>query len=130
MKTLTVHWQRLLDEYGQTCPRCGATDETVTTACKKLKKALAELDIEVILTKEALDFATFTEDPLQSNCIWLDGKLLEDWLGGTIKQSQCCDAGGESECRTVSIGADTYEVIPERLIIRAALLAAAKLLAQ
>ncbi len=127
MKTLTIRWQRLLNDNEQTCPRCRQTGETVETAFAQLKKALAEVDIDVVLNQEALDFATFTKDPLQSNCIWIGGKLLEDWLGGTTGQSQCCDACGDSECRTISVGPNTFESIPENLIIKAGLLAAAEL---
>lgn len=128
MKTLTIRWQRLLNENDQTCPRCGETGETVKTAFIKLKKALAEVDIQVELNQEALDFSTFIKYPLQSNCIWVGGKLVEEWIGGTTGQSQCCDACGDSECRTISIGQNTFESIPENLIIRAGLLAAAELL--
>ena len=127
MNTLTIRWQRLLIENDQTCPRCGDTGETVKKAFKKLKKALAELDIEVELIQEALNLPTFTKDPLQSNCIFIGGKLLEEWIGGTTGKSKCCDACGDSECRTISIGENTFESVPEELIIRAGLLAAAEL---
>jgi uncharacterized protein DUF2703 len=130
MKTLTIRWQRLLNENDQTCPRCGETGETVNTAFGKLKKTLAELNIEVKLNQEALDFSTFTQNPLQSNCIWINGKLVEEWLGGTTGKSKCCDACGDSECRTISIGQNTFESIPENLIIKAGLLAAAELCTQ
>lgn len=127
MKTLTIRWQRFVNENDQTCPRCEETGDTVKTAFAKLKKALAELNIEVELVKEALDISIFTKDPLQSNCIWIGGSLLEEWIGGRIGKSKCCDTCGESECRTISIGKNTFESIPENLIIRAGLLAAAEL---
>jgi len=130
MKMLTIRWQRLVNENNKTCPRCGETGETVTTVFKKLKKALAELDIEVELVKEALDFSIFTKDPLQSNCIWIGGRLLEEWIDGTTGKSKCCDTCGDSECRTISVGKNTFESIPENLIIRAGLLAAAELVTQ
>ncbi len=28
MKTLTIRWQRLVDEHGQTCDRCRSTETT------------------------------------------------------------------------------------------------------
>lgn len=128
MKPLTIRWQRLLNENDQTCQRCGETGETVKTAFEKLKRTLAHLNIEVELHQEALDFSTFTRDPLQSNCIWINEKLVEEWIGGTTGTSKCCDACGDAACRTISIGQNTFEAIPENLIIKAGLLAAAELL--
>jgi hypothetical protein len=127
MKTLTIRWQRLVDESGQTCIRCEETGDTVKTAFDKLKKALAVLDIEVELEKETLNFLIFTKDPLQSNRVWIGGKPLEEWIGGTVGKSKCCDVCGDSECRTISTGQITFEAIPEDLIIRAGLLGAAEL---
>ena len=127
MKTLTIRWQRLVNESGQTCVRCGETGDTLKTALNKLKKSLSELDIEVELKEETLDFSIFTKDPLQSNCILIGGKTLEEWIGATVGKSQCCEVCGDSECRTISIGQNTFETIPEDLIIRAGLLAAAEL---
>ena len=69
----------------------------------------------------------FTEDPLQSNRIWVEEKPLEKWIGATVGQSPCGDVCADSECRTLSIGNSTFEEIPEKLIIRAGLLAAAEL---
>lgn len=128
MKILKIRWQRLLNDNEETCPRCGETGTSVQTACAKLKKALAQLDIEVELVQEAIDFSRFSKDPLQSNCIWIGGRLLEEWLGATTGQSKCCDACGDADCRTISIGSATFEAIPEQVILRAGLLAAADLL--
>ena len=128
MKILTISWQRLVNESGQTCARCTDTGSTVENAYNKLKKSLVELDIKVELKKEVLDFSLFTKDPLQSNRIWIEGKPLEEWIGATVGKSQCCDVCGDSECRTISIDQNTFEIIPEELIIRTGLLAAAELL--
>lgn len=127
MKTLAIRWKRLVNEKGQTCKRCGATGETVQSAANKLKKALAELGIEVSLKTENIDFPMFTKDPLQSNRIWIGEKPLEKWLGATVGQSPCCDVCANSECRTISIENAIFEEVPEKLIVRAGLLAAAEL---
>jgi DNA mismatch repair protein MutH len=116
-------------ETGQTCERCGTTGAIVVRAYNRLKRALAELGIEVRLETEALDFTTFTNDPLQSNRIWIGGRLLEDWLGASVGQSPCCDVCGGSECRTLAIASNTFESVPEEFIIKAGLLAAAELFA-
>jgi len=54
---------------------------------------------------------------------------MEDWLEARVSSSRCCAACGESDCRTVEIGDATFEVIPERLVIKAVLIAAADLIA-
>ena len=127
MKQLIIRWQRLVNESGQTCERCTDTGSTVENAYKKLKKSLVELGIEVELKKEILDFSIFIKDPLQSNRIWIADKSLEEWLEATVGKSKCCDVCGDSECRTISIDQDTFENIPEDLIVKAGLLAAAEL---
>jgi len=128
MKQLIIRWQRLVNESGQTCNRCSDTGSTVDKAYNKLKKSLAELGIEVELKKEVLGFSIFRKDPLQSNRIWIAERPLEEWVGATVGKSKCCDVCGESECRTISINQDTFENIPEDLIIKAGLLAAAELI--
>lgn len=127
MKTLTVRWKRLVNEQGRTCERCGLTGETIQSAVNKLKKALVELGIEVTVKTEALDFPMFSREPLESNRIWIGEKPLEKWIGADVGQSHCCDVCTGSDCRTISIGNNTFEEIPEQLIIQAGLLAAAEL---
>lgn len=127
MKTLTIQWQRLVNESGQTCERCENTGDSVETAFKKLHKAFAELNIKVKLESKSINNTAFKSDPLQSNQLCVNGKPLEEWIGGTVGQSRCCNVCGDSDCRTISIGKNTFETIPEELIIRACLLAAAEL---
>jgi len=128
MKVLKICWQRLVDEQGQTCDRCGTTEAAIQDALQKLKRTLRELDIDVVLEKKALSPSMFSKDPLQSNRIWVDGEPIEKWLSATSGQSQCCSACGDSECRTVTVDGKTYEAIPGELIIKAGLLASAQLL--
>jgi len=128
MKALTIRWQRLIDESGQTCKRCKNTGKNIEAAYQKLQKALVELGMPVTLEKITIDYSTFNNDPLQSNQVWISGKPLEEWIGGTVSQSQCCDVCGDADCRTILIGSKTFETIPEKLIIRAGLLAASDLI--
>lgn len=128
MKVLEIRWQRLVDEHGQTCDRCGTTEIEVENAIQKLKRSLKELDIDVVVEKKALSLITFSKDPLQSNRIWIAGEPIEKWLSATTGQSQCGSTCGDSECRTVTVDGKTYEAIPAELIIKAALLASAHLL--
>ena len=128
-KKLTIRWQRLLMD-GETCPRCGTTETEVEKAVAALTQALAPLGITVVLEKMALSVEKFKQDTLQSNTIWLNDRLLEDWLGAKVGQSECCEVCGPNDCRTVSIGEETYESIPAELIVKAGLLAAAGLVDQ
>lgn len=123
MNTLKIRWQRLVSG-GQTCPRCGSTEEELEKAISTLKQSLTPLDIQVVLEKDEISFAEFKKDPLRSNQIWLNDRLLEDWIGGKVGQSPCCDVCGPSGCRTVGVGGEVYEAIPADLIIKAGLLAA------
>ena len=77
MSTLNILWQRLMDERGQTCDRCGTTEMAVEEAVQKLKRSLKELDIDVVLEKKTLGQSTFLKDPLESNRIWIAGEPLE-----------------------------------------------------
>ncbi len=127
MKTLTIEWQRLLDEQKQTCPRCGTTEQEVEKAGWELSRMLADSDVSVDLVKKSIDPQTFNKDTLQSNKILIAGKALEEWLGATTGQSKCCEVCGESECRTVEYGGDTHEAVPADLIVTAGITAAAYL---
>jgi hypothetical protein len=127
MKTLTITLKRLVKK-GSTCPRCGATGRELATAVSALKKSLSPLGIKVALEKEELSLPSFRKRPLQSNQIWLNGRLLEAWLGGTSSQTPCSDVCGRTGCRTVEVAGATYETIPAAFVIKAGLLAAADLI--
>jgi hypothetical protein len=128
VKTLHIRWQRLVDAGGKTCDRCGSTGAAVENAVAMLGRSLQELGIDVVLKAEALAPSTFARDPLASNRIWIGGVPLEWWLSASSGKSQCCSACGDTECRTVTIDGRTYEAIPVDLILKAGLLAAARLL--
>jgi hypothetical protein len=53
---------------------------------------------------------------------------MEEWLGARVGSSRCCSVCGDSECRTVEVAGTTFEAIPERLFLKAALIASAQLL--
>lgn len=127
MKTITIAWQRLLSD-GQTCPRCGSTETEIEKAFSVLKESLAPQGVNVVLEKGELTAEQFAQNTLQSNSILINGKLLEEWIGGQTGQSQCCDVCGPNDCRTMAVDGDVHEVIPSALIIKAGLLAAVELL--
>jgi hypothetical protein len=126
MKTLNIRWQRLVSK-GETCPRCGATEKEVEKALQTLEQSLAPLGVKVALEKQELNQREFQKDPLQSNRLWIEGRSLEEWLGLKVGQTPCCQTCGDAECRTLETAGQVYEFVPAELIIKAGLLAAAKL---
>ncbi|MGB9689506.1 DUF2703 domain-containing protein [Thermogutta sp.] len=127
MAALRIIWQRLVDDHGNTCDRCGATELAVEEAVRALSQTLKALGINVVLEKKALTSAEFDRDPLQSNRVYIQEKPLEDWLGATVGKSPCCSVCGDAECRTLVVEGTPYESIPAELIIKAGLLAAAEI---
>lgn len=128
MKTLPIVWKRLVKD-GQTCNRCGDTLQQLEAALPKLQAALRPLGIEPTLQAQSIDDRTFKAEPAESNRIWIAGRPMEDWLGAQVGMSRCCSVCGDSDCRTLEVGGQTYETIPEELVLRTALLAAAQLVA-
>jgi Domain of unknown function (DUF2703) len=125
--TLPIVWQRLVDR-GQTCPRCGETQEAVERAVSTLTEVLRPLHIEPTLQTVALDQGTFEQAPAESNRIWIAGHPLEEWIGADVSVSGCRSVCGDHDCRTVELEGATYEAVPEKLIVKAGLAAAAALL--
>lgn len=123
---MIVEWQRLVDKNGQTCDRCACTGDAIQTAVAKLKRCLSEIGIEVLLETQIISHSDFITSPLQSNLISIDGRTIEAWLDAGTGQSPCCGPCGDSECRTIRVDGRTYEAIPEAVILRAGLLAAAE----
>lgn len=128
MSTLHIRWQRLVDEGGHTCERCGATEAAVDAAVGQLTRSLGALGIGVTVEKRTLEATAFRADPLASNRLWLADAPLETWLSGSVGQSPCCGSCGDAECRTLVVDGATHEAIPPELIVRAGLLAGARLL--
>ena len=124
--TMKIKWKRLISK-GETCLRCGSTEEELRKAISTLKQSLAPLGIEVTLEKEELSVTEFKKDPSQSNRIWINNRLLEDWIEGTVGHSPCCDVCSPHDCRTVEVEGQIYETIPAEIIIKAGLLAASQL---
>jgi hypothetical protein len=96
-------------------------------AVAKLEEVLRPLGIEPSLEIREVDRDAFTADPSQSNRVWIAGKPIEEWLGARVASSPCCSVCGDSECRTLEMGEDTFENIPAELILKAALIAASQL---
>ena len=128
---LGIEWQRLLDEDGKTCDRCGGTEEQLRRAVETLQSALQPLGIKVTLEKKSLG-PECVKNIMESNQILIAGRPLEEWVGAKVGASacgSCCAKLGETvECRTTSVDGKTYEVIPAQLIVKAGLKAAAEII--
>lgn len=124
MKPLPILWKRLVSPEGKTCDRCSATYQEMQRAIEKLQQSLRPLGMEPSLEIRELDEASFQADPSESNRIWIAGRPMEEWLGASVGRSRCCSVCGTSECRTVEVEGTTFETIPEKLFLRAALMAA------
>ena len=127
MPSLPMRWQRLVKD-GRTCTRCGNTEVEVRRAAETLRQVLAPLGIEPQLEVIDVEEAAFAANPLESNRIWIADRPIEDWLSGSVGSSRCCSVCGDSDCRTLQVRGTTHETIPESLIVKAGLLAAAELL--
>src|SRR5512139_894923 len=128
MKALPILWQRLTNREGKTCDRCSATQREMDRAMETLRESLRPLGIEPRLETRAIDEKSFKANPSESNRIWIAGRPMEEWLGASVGSSPCCSVCGTSECRTVEVEGTTFETIPEKLFLQAALVAASQLL--
>lgn len=127
MQQLEITWQRLVAG-GETCERCGATGREIDRALHTLRHVLAPLDIVPVLLAHEIDEATFERNPSASNEIRVNGRLVEEWLDARTGSSTCCSVCGDAPCRTIELGAKVFETVPERLLVRAGLIAAAAML--
>ena len=127
MRSLPIVWQRLVSREGKTCDRCSATYEEMQRAIASLTQSLRPLGIEPRLEIRELDERSFRANPAESNRIWIAGRPMEEWLGASVGSSPCCSVCGTAECRTVEVEGTTFEAIPEKLFLKAALAAATQL---
>jgi hypothetical protein len=125
MKQFPIVWQRLVSTDGATCLRCNATHQHLQGAVAKLRDVLKPLNLEPVLQLREIDDKSFRNRPDESNRIWIAGKPLEDWLGANVGSSTCCSVCGDAPCRTVEVEGVVFEDIPEAVILKAALIAAA-----
>jgi hypothetical protein len=133
-RSIHIHWQRLVDETGNTCQRCATTQDEVRLAADTLTRVLRPLNMDVVREERPMPPDECARDILQSNRITVDGRSLADWLGGrdgkSLCQSCCLMLGPATECRTLTVDGQTYDAIPATLIVRAGLRAADAALAE
>ena len=126
MRSLPIVWHSHVSPAGRTCDRCGATRQELEWAVAVLQHALRPLGIEPHLEIVEIDEASFTANLAEPNRLWIAGKPMEEWLDETVGSTHC--GCGGSHCRTVEVTGTTCAAIPERLILKAALIASSELI--
>lgn len=128
MPHLDIVWQRVM-KGAETCERCGDTGASAARAVETLRRELAAAGVRVSYREEALPLFAVAE----SNALFFNGEPIESLLGAQVGMnhcSSCCELLGQpTQCRTLTVRGQTYEGLPEELILKAGRLAAQKLLA-
>ncbi len=124
-KSLVILWKHTVCQSKNPCERCLMAPKEVQTAYEELHSALTKLDITVIFDEQT--------EAQTGDHILINGKVLENWLGGRSIKRQCASCpsieGKATEYNALELGGTTYEIIPANLIIKAGLLAASDLFA-
>jgi hypothetical protein len=128
MEKLPFVWKRLVVD-GRTCNRCADAFPALQQALVKLGASLRPLGIEPVLETETIDRTAFASAPAESNRVWILGKPIGEWLNAGVISSRCCSVCGDAQCRTLEVAGHAYEAIPEELVVKAGLAAAAQLIA-
>lgn len=123
-KLLHITWQRLVDDFSATCPRCSDTEKNLDAAVNILQPVLAQEGVHLLVQKQRILPLVFNQNPLDSNRISIEGKPWETWLSAETGQSKCCDVCGDNECRTLIYEGNAYEDVPVKLISHGILRAA------
>ncbi len=123
MTPLVVEWRHLAVG-GETCERCGATRTNVRAAVEAMRPVLAAQGVTLELREVELS----PDEIAHSNEVVVDGTLVEDLIGGTAAVSDCPSCGdlvgAPCSCRTVKVGDEVLEELPEAMIAAAIMTAA------
>ena len=113
MRYLPIVGQPFVSSDARNCDGSAATRQELERAVAVLGHALRPLGIEPRLEIVAFDEASFEANAVELNRIWIAGKPMEQWLDETV---------GSSHRDTIC------EASPERLILKAALIASSELI--
>ncbi|WP_440949712.1 DUF2703 domain-containing protein [Methanosphaerula subterraneus] len=126
MTRLVVEWRHLAVE-GKTCERCGSTGANLRAVVAELTPVLGVRGIALELQEELLS----PEEITRSNEVLVGGTPIEELVGGRAAATACpsCSTlvGIPCSCRTVRVGDEEFEELPESLIAAAILKAADRL---
>ena len=109
---------------GETCERCGDTREATRAAVAEATGLLSPAGVVVVLAERELDRSGIAE----SNQVLVNGRPVEEWLGGSATESDCpscADLIGEPTCcRAVEIDGLVSEALSRETIVGAIMTAA------
>ena len=87
---LVIRWQRLVNDSGQTCDRCGATEQAVRQASRRLQQALRRFGVRVRV--EACALTRLISRGRRWNRI-ASGSPVYRWSGGWAQLTGRANAG-------------------------------------
>ncbi len=123
MTPLIVEWRRLAVG-GETCDRCKTTGKNVRAAVEAMRPVVVAQGIELELREVELP----PDEIAHSNEVLVDGTLVEELVGGMAAVSDCPSCGDlvgvPCSCRTVTVGDEVHEELPESMIAAAIMTAA------
>ena len=106
MRGLRVSWDRLVHESGEPArAAAGQSGRAASRGSSSFGDAGPPLDTP-------LSTAESVQEPVASNENLIAGYPLEGWLGVETRESPCCVACGEADCRTVEVAGRIYGAIP------------------
>ena len=118
MNTIKIEWMHY-DKEGETCTRCNNTGDNIKSALEKISKDSDFKDIKVNYKETKLNADKMPE----SNTVLINDRKIEDILGASSSENFChscsCLAGQGTNCRTIEKDGESYEDIPEQMIIDA-----------
>lgn len=118
MKEIIIEWQHY-DKKGETCLRCNNTGKNIKKAIKAISINPKFRNIKFVYKEIKLEESEMPK----SNTVLVNGQPVEDILNASVSENYChscsCLAGKGTNCRTIKISNNTYEEIPEEIILDA-----------
>lgn len=120
IRSLRIEWQHVGEDISNTCERCSSTGTTVRQVLRDLEPVFIRNNIQVGFKETVLPPAQLRD----SNRILINGRALEDYLGGSrIVETPCCScscvkSSDAVACRAIETPEGLYESIPADLLLR------------
>jgi len=116
LQSLLIEW-RHLDKDGNTCARCADTGTALDAVVKQLAGECRPRGMDIRFKETRLDEGRIAE----SNSVFINGRPIDEILPGANTgmnhcESCCAFTGRDMQCRTLTIGGQLWEAIPESLL--------------